>query len=640
MDGSGTAKKITHAGSTTSGSPPTDISRPSSHSPLGPYVGGAGFLEHFRNELPAELDHRTHAMVAKATGGFSPISLIGSYLDWYAHLLFAPGKQMQIAWKAWDKARRFAAYAQSTATSGGIDTASGATKPDTDVSPPAKPCIEPLPGDRRFADEAWSQFPYNLIYQQFLLIQQWQHNVFTGVPGVRPEHEALVNFTARQALDVFSPSNFFWTNPEVLNRTIETNGQNLNRGALYFLDDALRLLSGRDAAGLEGFKVGDNLATTPGKIVFRNHLVELIQYAPTTAKAHATPVLIVPAWIMKYYVLDLSETNSLVKYLVDKGHTVFIASWRNPTEDDRDLGLEDYLDQGVLQTLGAVQSIAGDIPVNLVGYCLGGTLAATAAAYLARRNARAVKSLTMLAAQVDFEEAGELSVFISDSQLAFLDELMKDQGVLEKDQMSGAFQLLRSNDLIWSRAMKTYLMGKRRKPNDLMAWNADGTRMPARMHSEYLRAMYLNNDLAEGRFKVNGEAVSVSDINAPIFTVATTKDHVAPWRSVYKLHILADTGITFVLTSGGHNAGIVSEPGHRGRTFKVTHTPHGANYMAPDRWDQSTPAQDGSWWPSWDAWLAEQSEADTDARSPKLAEIDTNTLSAMEDAPGTYVMMR
>ena len=416
------------------------------------------------------LDRSTHAALAQATGGLSPSALMGAFLDWGAHLATSPGKQVQLGHKAAKKGLRLMTYAARCA-------------PGTE---PAQPCIEPLAQDKRFRGEAWQSWPYNIIHQSFLLNQQWWHNATTGVRGVTAQHERVVEFATRQMLDVFSPSNFILTNPEVLEKTRQEGGMNLVRGAQNAIEDWERAISARKPVGVENFKVGENVATTPGKVVFRNRLIELIQYEPAGGPVRPEPILIVPAWIMKYYILDLSPENSLVRYLTGQGFTVFMVSWQNPGPEDRDLSMEDYRQRGVMDALDAIEAIVPGRKIHGTGYCLGGTLLAIAAAAMARDGDDRLASLTFLAAQVDFTEAGELTLFINESQLAFLEDMMWEQGFLDTRQMAGAFQLLRSNDLVWSRIEREYLMGERAPMNDLMAWNADQTRMPYRMHSEYL----------------------------------------------------------------------------------------------------------------------------------------------------------
>lgn len=373
-------------------------------------------------------------------------------------------------------------------------------------------------------------------------------------------------------------------------------------------------------------------------MIYQNHLIELIQYAPSTEQVYAEPVLIVPAWIMKYYILDLSPHNSLVKYLVDQGHTVFTVSWKNPTAEDRELSMDDYRRLGVMAALDAISVIIPERKIHTVGYCLGGTLLSIAAATMARNGDDRLKSMTLLAAQTDFTEAGELMLFINEGQVTYLEDMMWEQGYLDTKQVAGAFQLLRSNDLIWSRLVHDYLLGKRHTMNDLMAWNADATRMPYRMHGEYLRRLFLDNDLAEGRYEVEGRPITISDIRAPIFAVGTVKDHVTPWRSVYKIHLLADTDeVTFLLTSGGHNAGIVSEPGHSRRSYQTTSRKEEDKYVDPDTWLAATPKQGGSWWPVWQKWLAQRSSEQV---APPAMGAPEQGYTALYDAPGTYLYNR
>ncbi|WP_211753575.1 PHA/PHB synthase family protein [Pacificibacter marinus] len=564
------------------------------------------------------LDKGLKAALAKFTAGLSPIALTSAYSDWAMHLASAPGKRLELLEKAGKKTWRLANHA--THCVGTPNT------PDT--------CITPLPQDRRFKDESWQKWPYNLMYQSFLLNQQWWHNATTDVDGVTQQHENVVEFATRQMLDVFSPSNYALTNPEVLTQTAQQGGMNLFRGWQNFIEDLSRTNTGKRPVGTEDFEVGRNMATTPGKVVYRNDLMELIQYAPTTDKVHPEPILIVPAWIMKYYILDLSEQNSLVRYLTAQGFTVFMISWKNPDADDRNLGMDDYVSSGVMDALDAVDTICGGHKIHAVGYCLGGTLMSIAAAAMARDGDARLKSLTLLATQIDFTEAGELMLFIDESQLTFLEDLMWEQGYLDTTQMAGAFELLRSNDLIWSRIVHDYLMGERTPMNDLMAWNADATRMPYRMHSEYLRQLFLKNDLAEGRYHVGSNPIAISDIRVPVFLVGTERDHVAPWESVYKFNLLSDTDVTFVLTSGGHNAGIVSEPGHPRRHYRVREKAKDDPYIDPDRWMHETSPVDGSWWSILSTWVAEKSHEKT---APPALGSKENGYAPLCDAPGTYV---
>ncbi len=563
------------------------------------------------------LDTLANAWRARSTGGLSPAAGLLAWYDWALHLSLSPGKQRSLIEKGLHKQQRLARYALRVASAHDCPT-----------------CIEPLEQDRRFAAPAWQQWPFNVIHQGFLLQQQWWHNATTGVRGVSRHHENMVTFAGRQWLDMWSPSNFIWTNPEVLHAITQSGGANLWRGAMNFLDDVRRLALDDAPAGVEGFEVGKDVAITPGKVVFRNHLIELIQYSPTTPDVHAEPVLIVPSWIMKYYILDLSPHDSLVKYLVDQGHTVFCISWKNPGEAEHDLGMDDYLRDGFHAALDAVNAILPKRKVHAAGYCLGGTLLAIAAAAMARDGDTRLASTSYFAAQTDFSEPGELGLFIDASQVSLLEAQMAKTGYLKASQMAGAFQMLRSYDLLWSRLVHDYLLGDRSGFNDLMAWNADTTRMPATMHSQYLRRLFLNDDLSEGRYPVDGRPVSLGSLTLPTFMVGTATDHVAPWRSVHKLHYLCPAEITFVLTSGGHNAGIVNPPVSTSkRQYQWLTREAGGTYLAPDEWLAAASTVRGSWWPAWQQWLAARSGAQV--KPPRMG---SSAYPATADAPGSYVL--
>ena len=565
-------------------------------------------------------DRLLHATEARLTAGLSPASALGAYLDWATHLANSPGKQGELFKKAFRKSVKFNHHV--------AEMLSGNDE---------EPCIQPLPQDHRFRGEEWQKPPFSIYYQAFLLLQQWWHNATTGVEGVSSHHQDMVAFSARQALDVFSPSNYLLTNPEVLKTTLDSAGMNLVQGMRNFFEDWERNVLGQPPVGMEKFRVGKEVAITPGKVIYRNRLIELVQYAPRTPTVHPEPILIVPAWIMKNYILDLSPDNSMVKFLIDHGHTVFMISWKNPTEEDRDLGMDDYLELGVMDALQAVRAIVPDKKVHAVGYCIGGTLLSIAAAALGRDRKDWLASVTLFAAQTDFTEAGELMLFIDQSQVSYLEDLMWDKGYLDTRQMAGAFQLLRSNDLIWSRIVHDYLMGERTPMMDLMAWNADATRMPYRMHSEYLRELFLNNALAAGHYPVGDKPVALTDIRVPIFCVGAETDHVAPWTSVYKINLLSDTDVTFLLTSGGHNAGIISEPGHPGRHFRVAEKHEGEPYVGPQQWFDTMPVNEGSWWLTWQRWLVAHSGKQGEI--PGVGNIKAG-YAPLGDAPGTYVLQK
>ncbi len=559
------------------------------------------------------------ATLGQWTGGLSPQAFGGAWLDVIARLATAPGRQAELARSALRKSLALAQFAGSAVRGGG-----------------SAPEAEGTPYASRFADPAWAKFPFNVLAQTFLTASGLAREAVRNVPGANPTAENIAGFTVREGLELVAPDNYLPTNPQLIRQTMEENGRNLLRGARHLAEDVVRTFRGQGPVGIENYVVGEQVAATPGKVILRTKLMELIQYSPRTPSVYAEPVLIVPAWIMKYYILDLSPKNSLVNYLTGLGHTVFMISWKNPTAEDRDVTMDDYLEHGVLAALDAVTAVVPKRKVHAVGYCIGGTLLSIATAVLAARDDERLASATMFAAQTDFSEPGELSIFISPAQLAMLEALMWKEGVLESRQMGGAFQLLRTYDLLWAPTVGTYLRGERMGLNDLMAWNADGTRMAYRMHTDYLHQLYLGNDLAEGRYVALGEEISLSDVTVPMFVVGTETDHVAPWRSVYKVgKLVRSTDYTFCLTSGGHNAGIISGPEHPKRRHRVLQTKPGARLPSPDRYLEKVVPLQGSWWPTWAKWLEERSAARK--VPPPAMGAPKRGIKPICDAPGTYV---
>jgi polyhydroxyalkanoate synthase len=566
------------------------------------------------------MDRLGRAVTARLTQGVSPHALYAAWFDWATHLANAPGRLIELGVEAVNIGARFARFATHS------------------LSEHAKAPFEPKAGDRRFSDTLWKRLPYALWEQAFLAEEAWWASATREVRGMTPKNAARISFITRQLLDVWSPSNMPWLNPVIIEATLSETGANLMRGANNLQEDVWRALAMQPAPPADGLEVGKDLAVTPGEVVFRNELMELIQYKSATERVVAEPVLIVPAWIMKYYVLDLSPHNSLVRYLVERGFTVFMVSWRNPTSADRDISFDAYRTSGVMAALDAVNAILPARKVHAVGYCIGGTLLAIAAATMAREEDDRLATITLLAAQTDFSEAGELMLFVDESQIAFLEDMMWDQGVLDTKQLAGAFAILRSDDLVWSKMMREYLLGERDPVTDLGTWNADQTRLPFRMHSQYLRGLFLENRLTAGRYAVEGRVIALKDIEAPMFVVGTETDHIAPWRSVYKVELFTDNELTFLLTNGGHNAGIVSEPGHRGRRYVMATRRHGDRYIDSDTWLTRATEGDGSWWLAWAARLEAKSDAERVA--PPGIGAPSRGLMPLCAAPGIYVHER
>jgi polyhydroxyalkanoate synthase subunit PhaC len=566
------------------------------------------------------LDRVAQAIAARYTQGISPHAQMSAWIDWASHLAQSPGRQLELATDAFASMARLAHF--------GLHNL---------ASDKAERPFAPEPDDYRFADPAWGTFPYLFFEQAFLAQQQWWRKATREVRGMRPNNAARVRFLTQKSLDAFSPSNVPWLNPLVVERTQREGGANLIRGLKNFIEDALDVATASQNNG-GGYVIGKDVAATPGEVIYRNHLMELIQYKPTTEAVVAEPILIVPAWIMKYYVLDLAAHHSLVRYLVERGFTVFMISWRNPTAADRDITLGDYRAHGVMEALDAINAVVPDRKIHAAGYCLGGTLLSIAAATMARDGDERLASITLLASQTDFSEPGDLMLFVDWAQVAFLEDMMWDQGYLDTYQMSGVFMAMRSNELFWARAVTEYLLGERETATDLMAWSEDQTRMPYLMHSEYLRGLFLENRLTAGRYAVGDDVIALKDIAAPMFVVGTETDHIAPWRSVYKAHLFTDNDLTFVLTNGGHNAGVVSEPGRPGRRFHIDVRARQERYVSADHWRERAKLVEGSWWPAWGAWL-ERLSARARVAPPTMGAAEKGYVP-LTPAPGNYVLQK
>jgi len=507
---------------------------------------------------------------------------------------------------------------------------------------PTEPVVEPERGDRRFRDPAWEESHlFDYIKQSYLLSARWLQAQVREVEGLDPQTARKLDFYTRQFTDALSPSNFLMTNPEVLRATLESGGENLIKGLQNLLDDLERgkgqlQISMTDP---KAFEVGGNLALTPGKVIYQNDLIQLLQYNPRTEKVYKRPLLIIPPWINKFYILDLREKNSFVKWAADQGHTVFVVSWVNPDEELAQKSFEDYMVEGLFATIDAVEEATGEKELNLIGYCLGGTLLAAALAYLHAKppkkpgpDPKRIKSATFFTTMTDFEEAGELSVFIDEEQLKALERRMEDKGYLEGAAMATTFNMLRANDLIWSFVVNNYLLGKDPFPFDLLYWNSDSTRMPAAMHSFYLREMYQENLLVQpGGIELLGVPIDLGTIKTPIFMVSAREDHIAPWRSTYALTQQVAGPKRFVLAASGHIAGVINPP----EANKYSHWTNEKCPRTPEEWLAGAEEQPGSWWPTWGRWMNSKGGARVPARQP-----GDGKLQPLEDAPGSYVKVR
>jgi len=543
-----------------------------------------------------------------------PLNIGSAFLEMTAHMMADPGKLVQAQMNLWQDYMKL--WQSTTARMLG------------EVS---EPTIEPETGDRRFKDSAWDENQmFDFIKQSYLLSARWMQSTVGEVEGMDTKTAKKVDFYTRQFVDAMAPSNFVMTNPEVLRATMESGGENLVRGLENLLGD-LERGKGRLAIKMtdtEAFELGRNIAVTPGKVVFQTDLMQLIQYTPTTEKVHKRPLLIIPPWINKYYILDLREKNSFVRWATEEGFTVFIVSWVNPDEKLTAKSFEDYMVEGPLAAFDAVEKATGEADVNVIGYCLGGTLLACTLAYMTAKKDTRVKSATFLTALTDFTESGELGVFIDEEQLTALEEKMSHTGYLEGAHMATTFNMLRANDLIWSFVVNNYLLGKDPFPFDLLYWNSDSTRMPAAMHSFYLRKMYQENLLAKpGGLELKGVPIDLRKVKTPAFLLSTKEDHIAPWKSTYAATQLFSGPTRFVLAASGHIAGVVNPPA----AGKYSHWTNAKNPASPDDWLGSAEEHAGSWWPEWAKWVSKFADGKVAARVPGDAK-----LKVIEDAPGSY----
>jgi len=497
----------------------------------------------------------------------------------------------------------------------------------------------PGPDDRRFKDAAWDENQlFDFIKQSYLLSARWIQNTVRDVDGLDEKTAKKIEFYTRQFVDAMAPSNFVMTNPEVIRATVESSGDNLVKGLSNLLEDLERgkgKLSIK-MTDLDAFKLGENIAVTPGKAIYQNDLLQLLQYEPTTEQVQRRPLLIIPPWINKYYILDLRDKNSFIKWAVGEGHTVFVVSWVNPDEGLAAKTFEDYMLEGPLAALNAIKLATGEDEVNVIGYCLGGTLLAATLAYMAIKGDERIKSATFLATMVDFAEAGELGVFIDEAQLSSLEEAMREKGYLEGSAMATTFNMLRANDLIWSFVVNNYLLGKDPFPFDLLYWNSDATRMPAAMHSFYLRRMYQENQLVvPGAIELGGVPIDLTKITVPAFLLSTREDHIAPWKSTFAATRLYRGPVKFCLSASGHIAGVVNPPAAKKYCYWTVDNKNGAAPAAPDEWLARAVQHPGSWWPEWSKWVARFGGGKVKARRP-----GDGKLKPIEDAPGSYVRVK
>ncbi|MGO1117196.1 PHA/PHB synthase family protein [Rhodovibrionaceae bacterium A322] len=566
-----------------------------------------------------------------------PLNISTAFLELTSRMMADPDKLIKAQTNLWESYMELwqsstARFLDAYAPTGNADAAD----PGQPGDPKAK-----KKGDKRFKDEAWDNELFDYVKESYLLTSRWLQSTVAEVDGLDPKSKQKVDFYTRQFVEAMAPSNFLMTNPQVLKTTLETGGENLVHGLENLLNDLER---GKGQLSIsmtdeDAFEVGGNIATTPGKVIYQNDLMQLIQYSPTTEKVHKRPLLIIPPWINKYYILDLREKNSMVRWLVDQGFTVFMISWVNPTAELSQKSFGDYMLEGPFAAMEAIDQATGEKDVNVIGYCLGGTLLSATLAYLhakpkgaAGPSVKRIKSATFFTTMTDFTEAGELSVFVDEEQIESMERTMAAKGFLDGREMATSFNLLRSSDLIWSFVINNYLLGKDPFPFDLLYWNSDSTRMPAAMHSFYLRNMYQNNLLTQpDALTLHDVPLDLRKIKTPIMMLSCREDHIAPWAATYALTQKTSGPTKFVLAASGHIAGVVNPPAAK----KYSHWVNNDLPETPETWLETAEEHQGSWWPEWDSWVGKYAGAEVPARTP-----GDGKLPVLEEAPGSYVKVR
>ncbi|WP_172293562.1 class I poly(R)-hydroxyalkanoic acid synthase [Pseudoruegeria sp. HB172150] len=541
-----------------------------------------------------------------------------AFTAYMTEVMSNPAKLMEQQVTYWGKALRHYIDAQQALVRGKFEA------PD-----------DPTPTDKRFSNPLWQSHPYfNFLKQQYMLNSEAVKSAVAQLEGLEPREKKRLEYFSQQIVDLYSPANFFGSNPDALTRAVETNGQSIVDG----LENLVRDLEASDGslsvtlADKNAFKLGSNIAATPGKVVFRNRMFELIQYEPQTESVHETPLLIFPPWINKYYIMDLKPQNSLIRWVVEQGYTLFVVSWVNPDASYADVGLDTYMEEGFLAAIEQVKEITGRDQVNTVGYCIAGTMLSLTLAYLHKQKDKSIKSATFFTMLSDFSDQGEFTPFLSDDFVDSLEEEMKEKGVLYSSIMSRTFSFLRANDLVYQPAIRSYMMGEAPPAFDLLFWNGDGANLPARMTTEYLRWLCQGNRFAEGGIDIRGETLSIKDVRVPICSIACENDHIAAWKSCYNgFRQMGSRSKTFIVSQSGHVAGIVNPPTKN----KYGHFINDDLTLAPDVWMEGAEFHEGSWWPRWEVWLSKRSGKSVPARHPGDSE-----QSILGDAPGTYVVAK